>query len=260
MHLAMKIHFQTLKALVFFQGVLLAWILTLAGCAAPKLKPMHFVPTGTPVATENRPTAAPLETLDSGKNEGFSSNLKTSEFFQEGLASWYGKKFHGRPTASQEVYDMNALTAAHKTLPFETRVKVTNLDNGLEVVVRINDRGPFVKDRIIDLSYQASKELGMLEQGMARVRLSVLTAPPAKKTSSETGKDYTIQLGVYKSQENARQASKKIKDGRIQTFLRDDVQLHRVLAGSFHTLEDAVARMAEIQSNGSKDAFIILEP
>jgi len=256
----MKINFQTLKAIAFFQGVLLAWILVIAGCAAPKLKPMQVVPAETPVATEKRPIPIPLEKPDSGKDERFSSTPKTSEFSQEGLASWYGKKFHGRLTASQEVYNMNALTAAHKTLPFETRVRVTNLDNGLEVVVRINDRGPFVKDRIIDLSYQASKELGMLEQGMARVRLSVLTALPEKKPSSETGKAYTIQLGVYKSQENARQASKKIKDGRIQTFLRDDVQLHRVLAGSFHTLEDAVARMEEIHSSGSIDAFIISEP
>jgi rare lipoprotein A len=92
----------------------------------------------------------------------------------EGLASWYGRKFHGRPTASGERYDMHELTAAHRTLPFETRVRVTNLENGRSVRVRINDRGPFVDGRIIDLSYGAAKKLGMVEAGVVRVRLEIL--------------------------------------------------------------------------------------
>jgi len=91
-----------------------------------------------------------------------------------GLASWYGQEFQGRPTASGERFDMNDLTAAHRTLPFGTRVKVTNLENSRSVVVRVNDRGPHKPERIIDLSYAAARQLGMIEAGTARVRLEVL--------------------------------------------------------------------------------------
>jgi rare lipoprotein A len=90
-----------------------------------------------------------------------------------GLASYYGKKFHGRKTASGERFNMYALTAAHKRLPFGTRVRVTHLKNGRSVAVRINDRGPFVRGRMIDLSYGAAKKLGMVTQGVARVRIRV---------------------------------------------------------------------------------------
>ena len=94
---------------------------------------------------------------------------------QRGKASWYGKPFHGRLTASGERFDMHAPTAAHKSLPFGTRVRVTNLDNGKHTVVRINDRGPFVKGRIIDLSYGAAKQIQMLQMGVARVKLEILS-------------------------------------------------------------------------------------
>ncbi len=97
-------------------------------------------------------------------------------YVEEGVASWYGPKFHGRRTASGEVFDMHRLTAAHPWLPFGTIVKVTNLENGLSVVVRINDRGPFVKGRIIDLSYAAAKKIRMLRRN-ARVRVEVLRWP-----------------------------------------------------------------------------------
>jgi len=93
---------------------------------------------------------------------------------QTGVASFYGQDFHGRKTANGETYDMYAMTAAHQALPFNTRVLVTNLDNGKKVAVRINDRGPFVKDRIIDLSYGAAMKVGMVGPGTANVRLEVL--------------------------------------------------------------------------------------
>jgi rare lipoprotein A len=93
---------------------------------------------------------------------------------QEGMASFYGGDFHGRKTANGEIYDMYTMTAAHRALPFNTRVLVTNLDNGKEVEVRINDRGPFIKGRIIDLSYGAARKIGMVGPGTARVRLEVM--------------------------------------------------------------------------------------
>ncbi len=97
-----------------------------------------------------------------------------------GLASWYGPGFHGRRTASGEVFDMYKKTAAHRTLPFGTRVRVTNLSNGKSVIVRINDRGPAVKGRIIDLSYGAARALGMITQGVVRVKIEVLEFPKKK--------------------------------------------------------------------------------
>lgn len=93
---------------------------------------------------------------------------------QEGLVSWYGAQFHDRPTASGELFDANALTMAHPTLPFGTRVKVTNLRNGRSVVVRVNDRGPFVSTRIADLSEAAAISLGMMRRGLARARIEIL--------------------------------------------------------------------------------------
>ncbi len=91
-----------------------------------------------------------------------------------GYASWYGPKFNGRRTASGEIFDMNKLTAAHNTLPFGTIVRVTNLRNGKSVVVKINDRGPFKKNRVIDLSYKAAKKIGMIRDGTAPVKITIL--------------------------------------------------------------------------------------
>ncbi len=95
-------------------------------------------------------------------------------YYQVGIASYYGREFHGRRTSSGELYDMNAMTAAHRKLPFGTLVEVTNLSNGRRVVVRINDRGPWVKGRIIDLSYAAAERLGMIGSGTARVGIRVV--------------------------------------------------------------------------------------
>lgn len=95
-------------------------------------------------------------------------------FYQTGIASWYGPNFQGNPTANGEIFDMNELTAAHKSLPFNTRVKVVDLSSGNQVVVRINDRGPFVKGRIIDLSRKAAEKLGIIDSGTTKVGLKIV--------------------------------------------------------------------------------------
>lgn len=118
----------------------------------------------------------------------------------EGLASWYGGKFHGRLTSSGEVFDTNTMTAAHKLLPFGTLVKVTNLDNGLSTVVKINDRGPFVEGRIIDLSRAAADAIGMLGQGVARVSLEIVAFASTDKEV------YAIQVGAFGLAANAEKA------------------------------------------------------
>jgi rare lipoprotein A len=109
----------------------------------------------------------------SGDQGSGGGTLYSSDFYQRGIASYYGRDFHGKRTASGEIYDMNGISAAHRTLPFRTILEVTNLDNGRKVTVRVNDRGPFVAGRIIDLSVGAARELRMLKAGTAMVEIRV---------------------------------------------------------------------------------------
>jgi len=140
-----------------------------------------------------------------------------------GIASWYGHPYHGRPTASGEIYDMESLTAAHRTLPFQTWLDVTNLSNGKHVEVRVTDRGPFVDGRIIDLSHAAAREIDLLRTGTARVRLKVIEPPrslPPRETDAENPLDspalsaqpsplrqtsvhYTVQAGAFADRNRA---------------------------------------------------------
>jgi rare lipoprotein A len=129
---------------------------------------------------------------------------------ETGIASWYGQEFHGRPTSSREVFDMNDMTAAHRTLPFGTYVMVTNLGNDRSAVVRINDRGPFVRGRIIDLSYAAARVLGVVGPGTARVRVETLRGFKAPEESKRAA--IWIQVGAFSVQENAY-AIKRRLDG-----------------------------------------------
>ncbi|MCC6763388.1 MAG: septal ring lytic transglycosylase RlpA family protein [Deltaproteobacteria bacterium] len=119
---------------------------------------------------------------------------------QSGIASWYGPGFHGQPTSSGAIYDQHALTAAHQKLPLGTRARVTNLENGKSVEVLINDRGPFAKGRIIDLSYGAAREIGMIGPGTARVRVDVV-ARPANGASHVA---YCVQVGAFGDEDKAR--------------------------------------------------------
>ncbi len=122
-----------------------------------------------------------------------------------GYASWYGHPYHGRRTSNGETYDMNTMTAAHRTLPFDTVVKVSNLSNGKAVTVRINDRGPFVKDRIIDLSYLAAKQIDMVGPGTARVNLEILKSVPNPFPLA-------IQVASFREEANARKLQTELKN------------------------------------------------
>ena len=132
--------------------------------------------------------------------------------FQTGVASWYGDDFHGRTTANGEIYDMRKLTAAHPDLPFHTLVEVENLENGRRVLVRINDRGPFLKGRIIDLSRKAAQRLDMEEKGTVAVNLRVMRrsdGPPAAGSDAVVGKEAVgrggfVQAGAFSVRENAQ--------------------------------------------------------
>jgi rare lipoprotein A len=126
---------------------------------------------------------------------------------QEGYASWYGGKFQGRKTANGEIFDTNELTAAHKTLPFGTLVKVTNIENGKEVVVRINDRGPFVEGRIIDLSRAAAAVIGMAGSGIARVKIEAVGIHESAENPL-----FDIQVASFGNRGNLERALRRLKD------------------------------------------------
>jgi rare lipoprotein A len=126
---------------------------------------------------------------------------------ETGTASWYGPDFHGKSTSNKEIYDMYDMTAAHRTLPFGTYVMVTNLNNGRTATVRINDRGPFVGDRIIDLSYAAARVLGMIGPGTIPVRLEILRGV----SPAPGGRGWSVQAGSFISKTNASNLARKLK-------------------------------------------------
>ncbi len=138
-----------------------------------------------------------------------------------GTASWYGWQFHGRPTASGETYDMNGFTAAHRTLPFGTLVRVSLIDGSASVDVRINDRGPFVDDRIIDLSLSAARRLGMLRSGVAEVRLQVVGRPQPQR--------YVLQIGSFSSSDNARNLLRRLQARNVPAALESAGAFTRVV-------------------------------
>jgi len=131
-----------------------------------------------------------------------SSNVQT------GLASWYGPNFHGKTTSSREIYNMYDMTAAHRSLPFGTYVMVTNMNNGKSVKVKINDRGPFVEGRIIDLSFAAAQVLDAVGPGVIPVKIEILVDESPPKSSQR----YAIQVGSFANKENARSLQKKLKN------------------------------------------------
>ena len=186
-------------------------------------------------------------------------------FVQKGIASWYGRDFHGKHTSNGEVYNMNSLTAAHKTLPFNSVVLVTHRESGESVTVRINDRGPFVGDRIIDLSYGAASKLGIVESGTAPVNLRVIreatSTPPlnAAGTSAKKG-IYSVQLGVFKDLENAREISHRFDNSRIYTVKQSNQKLYKVLVGKYSDYENALEPMDQMRLQGFEEAFIVLSP
>jgi len=198
-------------------------------------------------------------------------------FIQVGQASWYGKKFHGRPTASGELYDMHALTAAHKSLPLPSFVLVENLGNGQRVVVKVNDRGPFADGRIIDLSYAAAVHLGFDDKGVAPVRMQLLAGPqtaaattsmPASPLKIPTasapiivaGPQQYLQVGAFRKPEMAMRLLAKATgelalDGRISQHPASD--MYRVQIGPLADASALDAALQDLPRIGIKSWLII---
>jgi len=193
-------------------------------------------------------------------------------FVEDGFASWYGPGFHGKRTSNGEVYDMHAMTAAHKTLPMGTALRVTRTDTGTSIVVRLNDRGPFVAGRIIDLSYSAAHALGMIGSGTAPVRIEALqratehrhggqlslTPEPIPDFRSGT---FTIPVGAYENRAAADAVQQRlVQQGHSARVIRvDSLQgvRYRVSTGTFHDLIEAHISAAHFRDIGYADACVV---
>lgn len=194
---------------------------------------------------------------------------------QVGMASWYGPKFHGRQTASGEVFNMHQLSAAHRTLPLGSWVHVTNLENGQSIQVRINDRGPFVRGRIIDLSYAAARSIDMVQQGVVRVHVHPLGARPPVVARADDGRrpdlrryhaarppTYTLQVGSFSDEQNALTLKNRLggvtSDIYISRVNVDGDTFYRVRVGSFVSREAAARAADQVAAHGF--TVILIDP
>jgi rare lipoprotein A len=232
------------------------------GSGAPETYPP---PVGKKTAATQKPYRI--------KGVKYSPVANATGFVQTGKASWYGKKFHGRKTSNGETYNMYAMTAAHKTLPMNTWVKVHNLENNKTIVVRINDRGPFVRGRIIDLTYTGARRLGIVGPGTAKVRVTALgqATSYSKKTHNPVAfkavdyykGNFTVQVGAFKVKANAEnyryKLSKVYKNAHIVAYTDERGTFYRVRIGGFTNLKSAERFSEKLQDQGFGSTFAVAE-
>lgn len=211
--------------------------------------------------------------------------MPTSDGYRErGVASWYGQKFHGNLTSNRETYDMYQMTAAHKSLPLPTYVRVTNLSNDRSVIVRVNDRGPFVHNRIIDLSYAAALKLDMVTTGTSLVEVEAIgfeepagdrpvrvvtpqepTAPTAEVAAPHIDEDRIfLQVGAFSSRANAERRLAELQDAHIlSSFVIEDTTvspaLYRVRVGPIHGIDQYDIVVEELAKLGITDPYLVNE-
>lgn len=206
---------------LLFPGLLVAVAFLSVGCAAKR--PVSAAPPAQP------PTAAspnPVPPSPSARSPKAPPAVAPGGYTEEGNASWYGKPFNGRRASNGEIYDMYKLTAAHRTLPFDTVVRVTNLNNGKSTTVRITDRGPFVDNRIIDLSLAAAREIESVGPGVVPVRLEVIGDVDV------TGGFFTVQVGAFRERGNAE----RLRDRLSLTYTPIFLQQYSSSEGTFYRL------------------------
>jgi len=261
-------------------------LLTLAGCAGQK--PVDSAPrAGT--ARQSGPAADPVPRPEPRSNYGngpvYEVNgklynvLDTSYGYRErGVASWYGTKFHGRPTSSREPYDMHEMTAAHKTLPLPTYVRVRNLSNNRSIVVRVNDRGPFVDNRIIDLSYAAAVKLDMIRDGTSLVEVTAISFdnPPVENVRVASVTDdpepapgrgkatVYVQVGAFGDEGNARRRHDLLHEHGIrEAFIHRDTAaaqpIYRVRIGPISGVDQYDGLVARLQRIGISETHLVTE-
>jgi len=186
--------------------------LLLTGCGSKRTARVNIPPTPVPETTEPKQPAAPpapptVATVPPPVIAKPPAAMARPVYTESGIASWYGPSFHSRHTSNGEIYDMNSLTAAHRTLPFNSIVRVTNVSSGQSVVVRVTDRGPFVAGRVIDLSRAAAKQIDIERPGTARVQLEVLSSP----APIAIGGRWAVQIGGFQDAGDAAKVKNKLE-------------------------------------------------
>lgn len=193
------------------------------------------------------------------------TTLTTSEgFVERGIGSWYGRKFHGQRTSSGEPYDMHAMTAAHKHLPLPTYARVTNLENGRSVVVKINDRGPFHEGRIIDLSYAAAVKLGYSDKGTAPVEVVALTPSGTSistKAMPQASNGVFVQVGAFSSRDNAEELQRRLAHVPAPIKIKEEQSrsafLYRVRIGPLASASSADTISQSLRELGLQPYIIV---
>lgn len=194
--------------------------------------------------------------------------LKSNKGFrQKGTASWYGKKFHGKRTSSGETYDMYKMTAAHTVLPIPSYAQVTNLNNGRSIIVKVNDRGPFKHNRVIDLSYAAALKLDVVRSGTGQVEIIAIgeNTPTSQKESVVSAEAQAfIQLGAYSNQDTAYRLQQRLQsdgypDVAVNRVVQRGLNLYRVRLGPLDKAGDVDFLLADLHHAGYNDAHIIIE-
>lgn len=220
------------KKLLRACGALVALAAAAAACAGKEVPPPPAEPAPPAVMSPAPAAGAP----------------QTAEVFhrETGIATWYGKELHGKKTANGEVFDMNALTAAHRTLPFGTHIRVVNLENFKSIKAIVTDRGPFVPNRVLELSYGAARELGFVNQGVARVKLE--TVEPVRDPAV-----YTVLAANYIEEDSAKALKARLKRFEpvtIEPFETNKVRYYRVRVGSFASEERAEQTAGKLRLEG----------
>jgi rare lipoprotein A len=222
-----------------------------AGCAHP-----HHVAHRTPAPplspSTEPPPSNPAPTPPVRTQPGAAAS---GEYLEEGVASWYGVPFNGHRTSNGEIYDMNQFTAAHRTLPFDTVVRVTNLRNGKQIEVRINDRGPFVANRIIDLSLAAAQAIDLVGAGTGPVRLENVSGP-----NPEVG-FFAVQVGAFQAEENAERLRDRLQPRygpvSIEEYDSPNGIFYRVRVGRLQS-EDAAKQLGgQLRSEGGFSPLVV---
>jgi rare lipoprotein A len=237
--------------------VFLLPLIILGGCSHHHVSSQPPAQTPYPNSpTASQPRVAPGPSKASGAPPAIERQPAIpGEYVEEGVASWYGVPFNGRRTSNGEIYDMHEFTAAHRTLPFGAVVRVTNLRNGKQTQVRINDRGPFVADRVIDLSLSAAQAIEMVGTGTSQVRLEVIAGP------NPVAGVFAVQIGAFVKQENAQRLKAEMEARSlpvtIVNFDSANGLLYRVRVGRLATEEAANQLAAQLHSTDQFTTFVV---
>jgi rare lipoprotein A len=265
---------------VLFFGFVLATVLLFTGCSSRVARDTGDAAPREPIDMSGIPDAVPRNEPLSRYGNPVSYEVMGHRYYtlksrngyvERGIASWYGTKFDGRRTSSGEPYDLYKMTAAHKTLPLPTYARVNNLKNGRSVIVKINDRGPFHPNRIIDLSYAAAAKLGILEYGTGLVEVEAINPSAPKKPMLATsepekhqGSSLFLQVGAFRNRDNAQRLSSKLQNAKIGDIHIMEASnasghIYRVRIGPLDSVDEADRLSSTLISKGYSSTQVVID-